>query len=65
MDKVNVLIVSGADLNRDYLDSIAAVDPRISLKVGVKQFVDELRRKDRKALLTDRLEEESLLWGDG
>ncbi len=64
MDKVNVLIVSGADLNRAYLENVAAVDPRISLKMGVKQFIEELRRKGGKDLLVDRLEEASSLWRD-
>ena len=64
MDRLNVLVVSGTNLQRGHLENIAAVDQRISVKNGIRQFIDELRRKDRKALLADRLEKESLLWGD-
>ena len=64
MDKLNVLVVSGIDLGRFYLEKIPAVDPRISLEVGVRQFIDELRRKDGKMRLADRLEAESSLWKD-
>ncbi len=44
MDKLNVVVVSGADLHRGYLEDIAAVDPRISVKEGVRQFIDELKK---------------------
>jgi phosphoglycerate dehydrogenase-like enzyme len=64
VDKLNVLVVSGIDLGRFYLEKIPAVDPRISLEVGVRQFIDELRRKDGKMRLADRLEAESRLWKD-
>ncbi len=64
MDKINVLIVSGSDLNNEFLDNITAVDPRISLKIGVRQFIDELRSKDITAPLADRFEEDFSLWGD-
>ncbi len=55
MDKINVLIVSGSDFNSEFLDNIAAIDPRISLRIGVKQFIEELRKKNAIAL-ADRFE---------
>lgn len=63
MDKLNVVIVSAADLHRGYLEEIAAVDPRISVKEGVKQFIDELKRSGKK-LLADRIERDAITWAD-
>ena len=61
MGKVNVLVVSKVDLHQGYLENIAAVDPRISVKDGAGQFVAELRRKGRKGPWVDRLEKEVAL----
>lgn len=63
MDKLNVVIVSAAELHRGYLDKIAAVDPRISVKEGVRQFIDELKRSGKK-LLADRIERDAISWAD-
>lgn len=46
MDEVNVLVVSRIDLTHDYLAEIASVNPRIAVKDGLRQFVDELQRQD-------------------
>ena len=64
MDKVNVLIVSGTDLQPHYLKQIKAVDPRFSIKIGVKQLIKELREKDGKVTLANRLEGEAKPWID-
>ncbi|MFC1971733.1 hypothetical protein ACFLV0_07445, partial [Chloroflexota bacterium] len=64
MDNVNVLIVSGTDLQPNYLEKIRAVDPRFSIKIGIKQLIKELREKDGKAALANRLEDETKLWAD-
>ena len=48
MNNVNVLIVSGTDLQPHYLEQIRAVDPRFSIKIGLKQLIKELREKDGK-----------------
>ncbi len=61
MDKVNVLVVSRTDLYAGYLEEIAAVDPRISIKDGVKSFVTELRSKGVKGANVDRLEQQAKL----
>ena len=58
MDKLNVLIVSRQGLHQGYLEDIAAVDPRISVKDGMKEFVTELRRTGKTGILVDRLEAE-------
>lgn len=58
MDKLNVLIVSRQGLHQGYLEDIAAVDPRISVKDGMKEFVTELRRTGKTGILLDRLEAE-------
>ena len=58
MDKVNVLIVSRLDLRQGFLDKIAAVDPRISVKDGMGQLVAELRGKGKKGPLVDLLDNE-------
>ena len=58
MGKVNVLVVSSLHLQRDYLEDIAAVHSRISVKDGTEQFLAELRRKGIKGPLADRLEEQ-------
>ena len=55
MDRLNVLIVSRQGLHPGYLEDITAVDPRISVKDGLKAFVTELQRKDRTGVLVDRL----------
>ena len=56
MDKVNVLVVSRLDLKEGYLEEIAAIDPRISVKDGIKQFVAELRRQGNKEPFVNLLE---------
>jgi len=56
MDKVNVLVVSRLDLKEGYLEEIAAVDPRISVKDGTKQFIAELRKQGKKEPFIDLLE---------
>ncbi len=58
MDKVNVLIISRLDLRLGFMDKIAALDPRISVKDGMGQFVAELRKTGRKGPLVDLLEHE-------
>ncbi len=47
MDKVNVLIVSGRGLYEGYLEDIAAVDPRISVRDGREQYVVEIQKTDK------------------
>ncbi|MFC1958158.1 D-2-hydroxyacid dehydrogenase [Chloroflexota bacterium] len=56
MDKVNVLIVSRMDMEGDFMEAIAGIDPRISVKDVTGQFVAELRSKGRKGVLVDLLE---------
>lgn len=58
MDKFNVLVVSRLDLRPGFVAKIAAVDPRISVKDGMGQFVAELREKGRQGPLVDLLEGE-------
>ncbi len=59
MSKLNVLVVSKLDLEKGYLEDIAAIDPRISVKDGTAKFVTELRRKGTKGILVDRLEDQA------
>ncbi|MFH0847695.1 MAG: D-2-hydroxyacid dehydrogenase [Chloroflexota bacterium] len=58
MDKVNVLVVSRLNFHPTFLKDIAAVDPRVSVKDAVKQFVDEMRKKGSKDVNLARLEQE-------
>lgn len=55
MKKVNVLIASRLDLHPGYLDEIAAVDPRVSVKDGLPALVAELKKKGVKGVNIDRL----------
>lgn len=57
--RVNVLIVSRIDLYSGFMDDIAAVDPRVSVKDGVRQFVAELREKGASGVMVDRLEKQA------
>ncbi|MFC2060173.1 D-2-hydroxyacid dehydrogenase [Chloroflexota bacterium] len=59
MSRVNVLIVSKAGRYPGFLEEIAAVDPRVSVKHGVRQFVAELREKGIKGEQVDRLEKQA------
>ncbi len=59
MDKVNVLIVSRVGLHPGYLEDIAAVDKRISVKDGLKQFVDDLQKRSTTGPLVERLKKEA------
>ena len=45
-------------LHPDYMEDIAAVGSRVSVKDGAEQFVAELRRKGRAGPSVDRLEKE-------
>ncbi len=59
MNELNVLVVSGEDLADDFLEKISHVDPRISLKVAIRQFIEELRvRGDRRSVM-ERLGKEA------
>ena len=61
MGNVNVLIVSTFGLHRGYLEDISAVDQRISVNNGTRQFVTELRQKGRTGPRIDRLEKEAAM----
>lgn len=56
MEKLEVLMVSPISLNDDFMEVIAAVDPRISVKNAAAQFVDELRKSGRQGQFVDLLE---------
>lgn len=56
---VNVLVVSKIGFHEGYLDDIAAVDPRISVKDVTPQFVAELHRQGKKGHFVDWLEKEA------
>ncbi len=58
MDKVNILVVSRLNFHSGFLQDIASVDPRVSVKDGVSQFVAELRKKGSKDVNVARLEQE-------
>jgi D-2-hydroxyacid dehydrogenase (NADP+) len=62
MGKLNVLIVSGATLYRGYLEKIAAVDPRILVREGIRQFIDDLKRTGQREVMVERLQEEANRW---
>jgi D-2-hydroxyacid dehydrogenase (NADP+) len=62
INKLNVLTVSGITLYRGYLDRIAAVDPRISVKEGINLFIDELKRTGQREIKVARLQEEANRW---
>lgn len=64
MDKVKVLIVSTLDLYPGYVEDITAVDPRVSVKNGIRQMVAELRSKGVTGIKVDRLENEAGLVPD-
>ena len=48
MDKVNVLVLARLRMERGYLDDIAALDPRISIKDATDHFAVELRESGKK-----------------
>jgi D-2-hydroxyacid dehydrogenase (NADP+) len=58
MKRVNVLVVTRMELYPGFLDEIAAVSPRVSVKDGVKLFAAEQRLGELKAIPGDRLEKE-------
>ena len=58
MDKTNVLVLTRLRLRQGYLDDIAAVDSRVSVKDGTEQFVAELRRSGKYGPLVDYFESE-------
>lgn len=57
MNKVNVLMVSPISLSDNFMEIVAAVDPRISVKNGSGSFVEELWRSGKKGQFVDLLEE--------
>ncbi len=48
MDKVNVLSLARMRLHREYIDDIAAVDPRILVIDGTEKFVADTWRRGKK-----------------
>lgn len=63
MDKVNVLVAARLNLYPGYLEDIAAVDERISVKDGLASFVKDLRRRGKEGAYIDRLEKQAALGG--
>jgi len=61
LDKVNVLIVSQMDMEADFNRKVAAVDPRINVIDGTRQFLDELKRAGRTGQFVDILEKSARL----
>jgi len=53
MDKLNVLLVSPMDLSDDFAKTIADLDPRISVKDGSVQFLEELKQQGKKGMFLD------------
>ncbi len=64
MDKVNVLSLARMRLHREYIDDIAAVDPRISVIDGTEKFIADTRRRGKKGPRVDYFESEADLGGD-
>ncbi len=60
MRKVNVLVVSRLGLGREFFDEIAAVDPRVSVKDGLEQFLSELGSKGRSGYLIDLMRRDAM-----